>query len=79
MKVEEVRSMKTDELHNRLGDLRRDLFMLRSQAVTEKLKDPTQLGKTRRDIARVLTVLTERGEKNIEQRQRSIEAQMVKR
>ncbi len=69
MKIEVVRRMKTDELHNELAHLRRHLFDLRAQAVTEKLEDPTQLYKTRRDIARILTVLRERGEKNVEQRQ----------
>ena len=34
---------------------RRHLYDLKAQAVTEKLEDPTQLGLTRRDIARLLT------------------------
>ena len=75
MKIEDVRAMKSEELHNELERLRRHYFDLRSQAVTEKLEDPTQLGKTRRDIARILTVLAaERGEKNIEQRQSHLTA-----
>lgn len=60
MKISEVRQLKTDELYAELGRLRRHLFDLRSQAVTEKLEDPSQLTKTRRDIARILTVLGER-------------------
>jgi large subunit ribosomal protein L29 len=36
------------------------LFKLRSQAVTEKLENPTQLGKTRREIARINTILRQR-------------------
>ncbi|MDX2198326.1 MAG: 50S ribosomal protein L29 [Phycisphaerae bacterium] len=74
MKAEAIRAMKTDELHNELERLRRRLFDLRSQSVTEKLEDPTQLGTTRRDIARVLTVLRERNEKNIEQHQAHMSA-----
>ncbi len=69
MKIEQVRAMKTEELHHELERLRRHLFDLRAQAVTEKLEDPTQLGATRRDIARVLTILNQRGEKNVEQKQ----------
>ncbi len=69
MKIEAIRNMKTEELHNELEHLRRHLFDLRAQSVTEKLEDPTQLTKTQRDIARILTVLRERGERNIEQRQ----------
>ena len=36
------------------------LFDLRSQAVTEKLEDPTQIGKTRKQIARLNTILREK-------------------
>ena len=72
--VENFRSMKTDELHAELERLRRHYFDLRTQAVTEKLEDPNQLGHTRRDIARVLTVLGQRGEKNIEQHQAHLTA-----
>lgn len=59
MKTADLRHMKKDELHNELSRLERHLFDLRAQAVTEKLADPTQLGKTRRDIARVLTIMRE--------------------
>ncbi len=79
MKIEAIRAMKTDELHVELERLRRHLFDLRSQAVTEKLEDPTQLGKTRKDIARLLTVMKERNEQNIEQRQAHMSAQAAKR
>ncbi len=79
MKMEVIERMKIDELHNELAHLRRHLFDLRAQAVTEKLEDPTQLLKTRRDIARLLTVLHARHEKNIEQRQRHMTTQAAKR
>ena len=51
--METIRGMKTDELHSELDRIRRHLFDLRSQAVTEKLEDPTQLGKTKREIEQV--------------------------
>ena len=79
MKMEVVRHMKTDELHNELAHLRRHLFDLRAQAVTEKLEDPTQLGKARRDIAQLLTIMKERGERNIEQRQAHMTARAARR
>ena len=79
MKVQEIREMKTEELSMELERLRRHLFDLRAQAVTEKLEDPTQLTKTKRDIARILTVLTERGEKDIESTQSHLEATGVNR
>jgi len=74
MKIADLRELKTDELHAELDRLRRHLFDLRSQAVTEKLEDSSQLGKTRRDIARVLTALRERDESNIEQTQHHLES-----
>jgi len=74
MKIADLRELKMDELHMELDRIRRHLFDLRSQAVTEKLEDSSQLGKTRRDVARVLTVLSERGEENVEQKQYHMES-----
>jgi len=74
MKAAEIRDMKTTDLHGELDRLRRHLFDLRAQAVTEKLENPHQLMRTRRDIARVLTVLGERGETGIEEKQYHLEA-----
>jgi len=74
MKISEIREMKTEELHSELDRLRRHLFDLRSQAVTEKLQDPTMLTKAKRDVARLFTVLRERGETAIEQKQYHMEA-----
>ena len=79
MKTEAIRELKTEELHLELHQTRRHLFDLRSQAVTEKLEDPTQLPKTRRDIARVLTVLHDRGEIGIEQKQYHLETEARKK
>lgn len=78
MKIEEIRAMKTVELHNELEATRRHLFDLRSQSVTEKLEDTSQLGKTKRKIARLLTELRSRGERNIEQTQKHLSAQAAR-
>jgi large subunit ribosomal protein L29 len=52
---------KTDDvLKDLLKERQKHLFDLRSQAVTEKLEDPTQLGKTKREIALIKTVLRQR-------------------
>ena len=79
MKMDVIRAMKLDDLHGELERLRRHLFDLRTQAVTEKLEDPSQLLKARRDVARVLTVLRERGEQNVEQRQAHLTTQAARR
>lgn len=55
MKADEAHKLTAEEIDVEVQRLRRHLFDLKSQAVTEKLEDPTQLSKTRRDIARLLT------------------------
>ena len=60
MKVKEIRELSDEEITAEVERLRRSLFDLRSQAVTEKLEDPATLGKSKRDIARILTVQRER-------------------
>jgi large subunit ribosomal protein L29 len=74
MTISEIRDMKTEELYSELDRLRRHAFDLRSQAVTEKLQNPALLTQTKRDIARVFTVLRERNETEIEQKQYHMEA-----
>lgn len=74
MKVSEIRELKVPDLHAELDRLRRHLFDLRAQRVTEKLENPHQLRGVRKDIARILTVLNERGETGIEEKQYHLEA-----
>ena len=52
--------MSPDELNDKLEELERHLFDLRSQAVTEKLENSRAIINTRRDIARVKTIMRER-------------------
>ncbi|MBN2376114.1 MAG: 50S ribosomal protein L29 [Sedimentisphaerales bacterium] len=60
MKAAEIKEMNPDELQGELETLQRRLFDIRTQAVTEKLEDPSQLLKAKKDIARLKTVLRER-------------------
>jgi large subunit ribosomal protein L29 len=60
MKISEIRQLKDQELAAELERVRRHVFDLRSQAVTEKLENPAILTQAKRDIARVLTVVRER-------------------
>lgn len=60
MKIKEIREKETSHLEHELGDKQKHLYALRSQAVTEKLESPSELGKTRKDIARIKTVLRQR-------------------
>ena len=60
MTIKEIREKTDENLRHELAEQQKHLFDLRSQAVTEKLEDPSQLRKTRRDIARIKTILRER-------------------
>lgn len=64
MKGAEVHKMSDQELGEELARLRSHLYDLTTQAVTEKLDDPTQVRKTRRDIARLMTEQSARRKKN---------------
>ncbi|MEJ5299936.1 MAG: 50S ribosomal protein L29 [Thermodesulforhabdaceae bacterium] len=59
--AEELRNMTREELLARLKDLKEALFSLKIQHSREQLQNTAQLKKTRREIARVLTILGEKG------------------
>jgi large subunit ribosomal protein L29 len=60
MKMKELRLKETDHILHDLAEQQKHLFTLRTQSVTEKLEDPSQLGKARKTIARLKTVLHQR-------------------
>ena len=60
MTTKEIREKESTALGHELLERQKHLFDLRSQAVTEKLEDPSQLRKTRKDIARIRTVIRQR-------------------
>ena len=57
MKPAELRELNVDELRLREHDLEEQLFRLRIQKATGQLDQPLKLRTTRRDLARVKTVL----------------------
>ncbi len=59
MKAQQYREMGPDELRDKLEELQRHLFDLRSQSVTEKLENSKALINVRRDIARIKTIMRE--------------------
>lgn len=58
-KPSELRALSADELRQQLDEHKEDLFQLRIQNATHQLEDYAQLASTRRDIARIMTILTE--------------------
>ena len=60
MKASELRGKSVDELKQELQSLLKAQFSLRMQKATQQLANTSQIGKTRRDISRVRTVLTQK-------------------
>jgi large subunit ribosomal protein L29 len=60
MEIAKARGLTDQELDTELANARRHLYDLRFQLATRQLSDYSQLARTRRDIARLLTVQTER-------------------
>ncbi len=60
MKASELREMTKAELFQKEGELKRKWFNLRFQKVTGELDNTTEIMKTKRDIARVMTIIRER-------------------
>ena len=69
MTTKEIRDKQTTQLNVELVERQKHLFDLRSQAVTEKLEDPSQLRKTKKDIARIKTVIRQRDLEQARQQQ----------
>ena len=60
MKAKDLRAEDSAELGNELNDLLKAQFSLRMQVATQQLQNTSQLGKVRKDIARVKTILDEK-------------------
>ena len=59
-KDQKLRELSNDELYGRLNNAREELMNFRFQQATGELTDFTRLRYTRRQIARLLTILRER-------------------
>ena len=60
MHAKEGRGLQSEELKSKLDDLRQELFNLRFKLYSGQQKDSSRLKATRREIARVATILRER-------------------
>ena len=60
MKASELRELSLEELKEKLAHLREEYFNLKFQHATGQLENPMRLPQTRKDIARVMTVLREK-------------------
>ncbi|MCH7546315.1 MAG: 50S ribosomal protein L29 [Planctomycetes bacterium] len=55
MKAKEVHKLSEEEISIEVNRLRKQLFELRTQAVTEKIENTSQFAKVRKDLARLMT------------------------
>ena len=60
MKISELRTKDVAALQKEVSDLLKAHFGLRMQRATQQLTNHTQLGNTRRDVARVKTIIAEK-------------------
>jgi large subunit ribosomal protein L29 len=59
-KASELRAKDVAALETEIKDLLKSHFNMRMQRATQQLNDTSALGKTRRDIARARTILTQK-------------------
>lgn len=60
MEIDDIRALSDDELEDELADTHRALMNLRFRAATMQLADMNEVGRTRKRIARIKTVMRER-------------------
>jgi large subunit ribosomal protein L29 len=60
MKASELKDLTLDELRLKEQDLNVELFNLRFQLATSQLENPMRLPLTRKDLARVKTIIAEK-------------------
>ena len=60
MKISKLREMSSPDLEKELGELKQELFKLRFGLATNGLDNPMKIKETKKDIARIKTILTER-------------------
>ena len=60
MRARELRDLTNEELEEKMGETRKELFNLRFQSATGALESSARLGAVKREIARILTVRHQR-------------------
>ena len=60
MELKKMREMTEVELNAELDNMKKELFNLRFQHVTGQLENPVKMRETKRDIARVKTIIREK-------------------
>ena len=59
MKASEIREMNLEEMQRKVTDLKEEFFNLRFQHEIGQLENPNKMKQTRKDIAKVKTIIRE--------------------
>jgi len=59
MKVKEIRTMAVNEMESKLSELKDKLFKQKFQKTLGQAESPYKIRQTKRDIAKLMTILTE--------------------
>ena len=59
MKAGEIRDLNLEEMHQKVSDLKQELFNLRFQHSIGQLENPQRMKETKRDIARLKSIIRE--------------------
>ena len=62
MKGKELRELSVEQLEKKLAELKGELFNLRFQLAINQLENTNRIPEVKRDIARVMTILSEKKE-----------------
>ena len=57
MKKQEIKKLSKDEIIKNIDKLKKDLFNFRFQRVNSQISNPSQIGETKKTIARLKTIL----------------------
>ena len=60
MNIAEMRSKTAEEIRKELQELQREHFNIRMQKATQQLNRTSELGRVRRQIARAMTIISEK-------------------
>jgi len=61
LRAKDIRQMDTAAIHKEIDTLKKELFNLKFKHATGQLENTARLNTIKKDIARMLTILTERG------------------
>ena len=60
MKNREIKKFTEDEVKNKINSLKKDLFNFRFRKVNSQLEDTAKFSQTKKDIAKILTILNKK-------------------